>query len=150
MKCIGCESLRLIAWVVEASEWFEIRVISQNNTRIYGARNGTSQFKSLSTAEEWACSKLILEIGGLDSGSSRDPSLFIPGIHLDFYTRILKDSPGVKSHCILGVNDLMGILNRRRGRSKYGAKRPKSKWMEDAFERCFLSVSWEIPNSSLH
>ncbi|KAL7174756.1 hypothetical protein ACSBR1_043934 (mitochondrion) [Camellia fascicularis] len=31
----------------------------------------------------------------------------------------VKDSPGVKSHCIRGVKDLLGIPDRRRGRSKY-------------------------------
>ena len=36
----------------------------------------------------------------------------------------MKDSPGVKSHCIRGVKDLMGIPGRRRGRSKYGAENP--------------------------
>ena len=44
----------------------------------------------------------------------------------------VKDSPGVKSHCIRGVKDLLGIPDRRRGRSKYGAEKPKSIWMEDA------------------
>ena len=44
----------------------------------------------------------------------------------------VKDSPGVKSHRIRGVKDLLGIPDRRKGRSKYGAERPKSKWMEDA------------------
>ncbi|KAJ1681842.1 hypothetical protein LUZ63_022938 [Rhynchospora breviuscula] len=39
----------------------------------------------------------------------------------------VKDLPGVKSHCIRGVRDLLGIPDRRRGRSKYGAERPKSK-----------------------
>ncbi|CAD5197565.1 small ribosomal subunit protein uS12m [Musa acuminata AAA Group] len=39
----------------------------------------------------------------------------------------VKDSPGVKSHCIRGVKDLLGIPDRRRGRSKYGAERPSSK-----------------------
>jgi len=38
----------------------------------------------------------------------------------------VKDSPGVKSHCIRGVKDLLGIPDRRRGRSKYGAEKPKS------------------------
>nr|AKI85099.1 ribosomal protein S12 [Geranium maderense] len=36
------------------------------------------------------------------------------------------DLPGVKFHCIRGVKDLMGLPNRRRGRSKYGAEKPKS------------------------
>ncbi|CAN4093269.1 unnamed protein product [Withania somnifera] len=32
----------------------------------------------------------------------------------------------VKFHCIRGVKDFPGIPNRRRGRSKYGAEKPKS------------------------
>ena len=36
----------------------------------------------------------------------------------------VKDLPGVKYHCIRGVKDLLGIPNRRRGRSKYGTKKP--------------------------
>ena len=44
----------------------------------------------------------------------------------------VKDLPGVKFHCIRGVKDLLGIPDRRRGRSKYGAEKPKSRWMEDA------------------
>ena len=39
----------------------------------------------------------------------------------------VKDSPGVKSHRIRGVKDLLGIPYGRKGRSKYGAERPKSK-----------------------
>lgn len=39
----------------------------------------------------------------------------------------VKDLPGVKFHCIRGVKDLLGIPDRRKGRSKYGAERPKSK-----------------------
>jgi small subunit ribosomal protein S12 len=34
----------------------------------------------------------------------------------------VKGLPGVKSHCIRGVKDLLGIPDRRRGRSKYGAE----------------------------
>ncbi|KAI5668411.1 hypothetical protein M9H77_18264 [Catharanthus roseus] len=36
----------------------------------------------------------------------------------------VKDLPGVKFNCIRGVKDLLGIPNRRRGRSKYGAENP--------------------------
>ncbi|KAK9927470.1 hypothetical protein M0R45_024651 [Rubus argutus] len=38
----------------------------------------------------------------------------------------VKDLPGVKFHCIRGVKDLLGLPNRRRGRSKYGAEKPKN------------------------
>jgi len=35
------------------------------------------------------------------------------------------DLPGVKYHIIRGVLDTAGVENRRQGRSRYGAKRPK-------------------------
>ncbi|MGW8272454.1 MAG: 30S ribosomal protein S12 [Thermodesulfovibrionales bacterium] len=37
----------------------------------------------------------------------------------------VKDLPGVKYHIIRGTLDSVGVADRRRGRSKYGAKRPK-------------------------
>ncbi len=36
----------------------------------------------------------------------------------------VKDLPGVKYHIVRGKFDLMGVENRKRSRSKYGAKRP--------------------------
>ena len=38
----------------------------------------------------------------------------------------VKDLPGVRYHIIRGTLDASGVEARRRGRSKYGAKRPKS------------------------
>jgi small subunit ribosomal protein S12 len=37
----------------------------------------------------------------------------------------VKDLPGVRYHVIRGVLDTAGVSERRRSRSKYGAKRPK-------------------------
>ena len=37
----------------------------------------------------------------------------------------VKDLPGVRYHVIRGVLDSVGVSERRQGRSKYGAKRPK-------------------------
>ncbi len=37
----------------------------------------------------------------------------------------VKDLPGVRYHIIRGTQDASGVDSRRRGRSKYGAKRPK-------------------------
>ncbi len=37
----------------------------------------------------------------------------------------VKDLPGVRYHIIRGTLDSAGVSNRRQGRSKYGAKRPK-------------------------
>lgn len=37
----------------------------------------------------------------------------------------VKDLPGVRYHIVRGTLDTAGVANRRQGRSKYGAKRPK-------------------------
>lgn len=37
----------------------------------------------------------------------------------------VKDLPGVRYHVIRGTLDAIGVQDRRSGRSKYGAKRPK-------------------------
>lgn len=58
---------------------------------------------------------------------------YIPGIghNLQEHSIVLirggrvKDLPGVRYHIIRGILDTMGVEGRRRGRSKYGAKRPK-------------------------
>jgi small subunit ribosomal protein S12 len=66
------------------------------------------------------------------SGSS-DITAYIPGEghNLQEHSTVLirggrvKDLPGVKYHVIRGVLDSQGVLKRRQGRSKYGAKRRK-------------------------
>ncbi len=58
---------------------------------------------------------------------------YIPGVghNLQEHSIVLirggrvKDLPGVKYHIIRGALDSVGVDGRRRGRSKYGAKRPK-------------------------
>ena len=58
---------------------------------------------------------------------------YIPGVghNLQEHSVVLirggrvKDLPGVRYHIIRGTLDTVGVSERRRGRSKYGAKRPK-------------------------
>ncbi len=58
---------------------------------------------------------------------------YIPGIghNLQEHSVVLirggrvKDLPGIRYHIIRGTLDSSGVEDRRRGRSKYGAKRPK-------------------------
>ncbi len=58
---------------------------------------------------------------------------YIPGIghNLQEHSIVLvrggrvKDLPGVRYHIIRGTLDASGVADRHRGRSKYGAKRPK-------------------------
>jgi small subunit ribosomal protein S12 len=59
---------------------------------------------------------------------------YIPGIghNLQEHSIVLveggrvKDLPGVRYHIIRGALDTMGVADRKRGRSKYGVKKPKS------------------------
>ena len=37
----------------------------------------------------------------------------------------VKDLPGVRYHVVRGTLDALGVENRKQGRSKYGAKKPK-------------------------
>ena len=39
----------------------------------------------------------------------------------------VRDLPGVRYHVIRGVLDTAGVANRKQARSKYGARRPKTK-----------------------
>lgn len=59
---------------------------------------------------------------------------YIPGIghNLQEHSVVLvrggrvKDLPGVRYHIVRGAKDTLGVEDRRKGRSKYGTKRPKA------------------------
>jgi small subunit ribosomal protein S12 len=63
-----------------------------------------------------------------------DVTAYIPGIghNLQEHSVVLirggrvKDLPGVRYHIIRGVKDTLGVEDRKKARSKYGAKRPKA------------------------
>ncbi len=58
---------------------------------------------------------------------------YVPGVghNLQEHSIVLvrggrvKDLPGVRYHIVRGTLDAMGVDGRRRGRSRYGSKRPK-------------------------
>lgn len=59
---------------------------------------------------------------------------YIPGIghNLQEHSVVLlrggrvKDLPGVRYHIVRGAKDTLGVDSRKKGRSKYGTKRPKA------------------------
>ncbi len=65
--------------------------------------------------------------------SGREVNAYIPGVGhtLQEHSVVLvrggrvKDLPGVRYHIVRGTLDTTGVADRQRGRSKYGAKRPK-------------------------
>ena len=66
--------------------------------------------------------------------NSMEVTTYIPGVghNLQEHSIVLirggrvKDLPGVRYHVIRGTLDSAGVGDRRQGRSKYGAKRPKA------------------------
>lgn len=66
--------------------------------------------------------------------SGFEVTAYIPGIghNLQEHSVVMirggrvKDLPGVRYHIIRGTLDTAGVKDRRQGRSKYGAKRPKT------------------------
>jgi len=60
-------------------------------------------------------------------------TVYIPGVghNLQEHSQVMirggrvKDLPGVRYHIVRGSLDAGGVENRKRGRSKYGAKMPK-------------------------
>jgi small subunit ribosomal protein S12 len=66
--------------------------------------------------------------------SGIEVTTYIPGVghNLQEHSIVMirggrvKDLPGVRYHVVRGTLDAVGVEGRRRSRSKYGAKRPKS------------------------
>jgi len=65
--------------------------------------------------------------------SGYEVTSYIPGVghNLQEHSVVLvrggrvKDLPGVRYHIVRGTLDTMGVQDRKQGRSKYGAKKPK-------------------------
>ena len=66
--------------------------------------------------------------------NAMEVTTYIPGVghNLQEHSIVLirggrvKDLPGVRYHVVRGTLDSAGVGDRRQGRSKYGAKRPKA------------------------
>ncbi len=68
------------------------------------------------------------------AASGIEVTAYIPGVghNLQEHSVVLirggrvKDLPGVRYHIVRGAKDTLGVADRRKSRSKYGAKRPKA------------------------
>jgi small subunit ribosomal protein S12 len=75
----------------------------------------------------------LRKVARLRLTNKMEVTAYIPGIghNLQEHSIVLirggrvKDLPGVRYHIIRGTLDTLGVTERRQGRSKYGAKRPK-------------------------
>lgn len=76
----------------------------------------------------------LRKIARVRLSTGKEITAYIPGIdhNLQEHHIVLvrggrvRDLPGVRYHIIRGTQDAMGVAKRKRGRSKYGAKRPKA------------------------
>ena len=75
----------------------------------------------------------LRKIARVRLSTGTEVTAYIPGVghNLQEHSIVLirggrvKDLPGVRYHIIRGTLDSQGVENRRQGRSRYGAKRPK-------------------------
>jgi small subunit ribosomal protein S12 len=75
----------------------------------------------------------LRKIARVRLSNGREITAYIPGVghNLQEHSIVLvrggrvRDLPGVRYHIIRGAFDALGVEGRKRGRSKYGAKRPK-------------------------
>lgn len=77
----------------------------------------------------------LRKIARVRLSNGKETTVYIPGEghNLQEHSIVLirggrvRDLPGVRYHVLRGCLDASGVESRRRSRSKYGAKRPKSK-----------------------
>ena len=77
----------------------------------------------------------LRKIARVRLSNGMEVTAYIPGIghNLQEHSIVVirggrvKDLPGVRYHIVRGVLDSAGVADRKRGRSKYGAKRAKAK-----------------------
>jgi len=99
----------------------------------------TSPFKrgvcvKVSTTTPKKPSSALRKIARVRLSNGMEVTAYIPGIghNLQEHSIVMlrggrvPDLPGVRYHIVRGVLDAAGVGERRRGRSKYGAKRPKA------------------------
>ncbi|MDD5259076.1 MAG: 30S ribosomal protein S12 [bacterium] len=76
----------------------------------------------------------LRKVARVKLSNGMEVTAYIPGIghNLQEHSIVMirggrvKDLPGVRYHIIRGTLDTAGVSDRKQGRSKYGAKRPKA------------------------
>ena len=108
------------------------------NTLKNKPKKTTSPFKrgvciKVSTTTPKKPNSALRKIARVRLTNGMEVTAYIPGVghNLQEHSIVMirggrvKDLPGVRYHIVRGVLDSAGVAGRNRGRSKYGAKRPK-------------------------
>ena len=113
------------------------RTWNSMRSRFVDLRRGAPQKRGVCTVVRTMTPKkpnsALRKVARVRLTSGAEVNAYIPGVghNLQEHSIVLirggrvKDLPGVRYHIIRGTLDASGVSDRRQGRSKYGAKRPK-------------------------
>ncbi|MGI8967665.1 MAG: 30S ribosomal protein S12 [Chloroflexota bacterium] len=113
---------------------FAYNTLKQRRLKLKGAPQKRGVCTQVRTITPRKPNSALRKICRVRLSNNREVTAYIPGEghNLQEHSVVLirggrvKDLPSVKYHVIRGTLDAAGVNNRKQGRSKYGAKRPKS------------------------
>jgi small subunit ribosomal protein S12 len=113
---------------------FAYNTLKQRRLQLKGAPQKRGVCTQVRTMTPKKPNSALRKIARVRLSNGRDVTAYIPGEghNLQEHSVVLvrggrvKDLPSVKYHIIRGALDAAGVNNRKQGRSKYGAKRPKA------------------------
>ena len=109
------------------------KVVKSNTPALKGSPQRRGVCTRVYTTTPKKPNSALRKVARVKLSSGIEVTAYIPGVghNLQEHSIVLirggrvKDLPGVRYHVIRGTLDAVGVQNRRQGRSKYGAKRPK-------------------------
>jgi small subunit ribosomal protein S12 len=112
---------------------FAYNTLKQRRLKLKGAPQKRGVCTVVRTMTPKKPNSALRKICRVRLSNNREVTAYIPGEghNLQEHSVVLirggrvKDLPSVKYHVIRGTLDASGVNNRKQGRSKYGAKRPK-------------------------
>ncbi|HEX6507340.1 MAG TPA: 30S ribosomal protein S12 [Chloroflexota bacterium] len=112
---------------------FSYNTLKQRRLKLKGAPQKRGVCTQVRTMTPKKPNSALRKICRVRLSNNREVTAYIPGEghNLQEHSVVLirggrvKDLPSVKYHVVRGTLDAAGVNNRKQGRSKYGAKRPK-------------------------
>mgnify|MGYP003573566602 CR=1 FL=1 len=104
-----------------------------NTPALRGAPQKRGVCTRVYTSTPKKASSVLRKVARVRLTTGVEVTAYIPGIGLNLQEHSVvlvrggrvKDLPGVRYHIVRGTLDTLGVADRKQGRSKYGAKKPK-------------------------
>lgn len=112
---------------------FTFNALHNKLTRSQGSPQKRGVCTQVKTTTPKKPNSALRKIARVRLTNGMEVTAYIPGVGHDLQEHSVvlirggrvKDLPGVRYHIVRGALDASGVANRRKGRSKYGAKAPK-------------------------